>query len=168
MPVPLGATGGNPRVNLLGICNVPHHDDDGAPSYGQLFRSGAYEGTAVSSINDGKYYFSGGNLANMIVSSVRSYLALQDHYSFAFPTFAMLSFCNSEKLRLYLGHAGTSNVYLSDPLGEALVSLPEVLFENSGVDVPNTLRPNFNIIWNAFGRLGCDMFDGQGAWMGIA
>jgi Schlafen, AlbA_2 len=167
MPVPLGASGGNHHINLLGVCNVPHHGGEGAPGYGQLFRSGAYEGTAVSSIHNGNNYFGGGNIANMIVSAVRSYLALQDHYGFAFPTFAMFSLCNCEKLRLYLGNANAINPHLSNPLGEALVSFPELLIENAKVDVPQSLRPLLNIIWNAFGRLSCDMFDGKGAWIGI-
>ena len=168
MPVPLGGQGGNARVNLLGICNVPHDGGDGASGYAQLFRSGAYEGTTVSSIHNGVFYFGGANIANMIVGAVRSYLEMQDHYAFSFPTFAMFSFCNSEMLRLYLGQAGSSDVYLSDPLGEALVSLPEVLIENASVDVPNTLRPLLNIVWNAFGRLSCDMFNQKGEWIGVA
>jgi hypothetical protein len=73
----------------------------------------------------------------------------------------------AEKLRLYLGHAGSSNVHLSEPLGEALVSFPEIHIENPKVEVPNTLRPLLNIIWNAFGRLSCDMFNNRGEWIGV-
>jgi hypothetical protein len=167
MPVPLGGYGGNPRVNLLGICNVPHHGGDGASGYGQLFRSGAYEGTAVSSIESGNHYFGSAGLANMIVSAVRSYLALQEHYGFVFPTFAMFSLCNCEGLRFFSSPAGLGGGYFSDPLGEALVSFPELLIENANVDVPNTLRPLLNIIWNAFGLLSCDMFNRQDAWIGV-
>ena len=166
MPIPLGSQGANARVNLLGICNVPHHGDDGAPGYGQLFRTGAYEGTAVSSIQNRNYYFPLGNIANMIVSSVRRYLALQTHYGFDFPTFAIFSFCSSEKLRILLGHPGSSDVQLSDPVGEALVSFPEVIIESAEVDVPNTMRPLLNIVWNAFGWLSCTMFNEKGEWTG--
>jgi len=166
MPVPLGGTGGNPLVNLLGICNVPHHGGEGAPGYGQLFRSGAYEGVAVSSAHDRNYYFGGGNIANMIVTAVRSYLSLQEHYSFSFPTFAMFSLCNCEQLRLYLGQMGRGDVYLSDPPGETFVPFPEVVIESVRISVPVTLRPLLNMIWNAFGRLSCDMFNQQGNWTG--
>jgi hypothetical protein len=103
----------------------------------------------------------------MIVSTVRACLALQQHYGFDFPTFAMFSLCNSEKLRLYFDHRGSSNSHFSEPLGEALVSLPEIHIENPKIEVPNTLRPLFNIIWNAFGRLSCDMFDSLGDWIGV-
>lgn len=86
MPLSLSEQGGNARVNLLGVCNASPDRGEGASGYGQLFRSGAYEGTSVSSVREGKYYFGGGNLASMLVGTVRRILALQEHYEIDFPT----------------------------------------------------------------------------------
>jgi len=63
----------------------------------------------------------------MIVDQVRSYLALQEHYGFSFPTFAMLSFCKAAGLKMMdpteLGYGS----YDSEPLMDEVVALPELL-----------------------------------------
>jgi hypothetical protein len=91
---------------------------------------------------------------------------MQEHYGFDFPTFAMFSLCNCEDLHLFLGRAGTSDVHLSDVAGEPLVSFPEILIEDPRNNVPIAMRPLLNVIWNAFGRPRCDIFDNQGSWIG--
>ena len=52
------------------------------------------------------------------------------------------------------------------PLGRELIALPEIYFESFDTDVPALLRPAFNMLWNAFGFLHCDMYDAQGRWKG--
>lgn len=166
MPLPLSGRGGYARVNLLGLYNFPGDDGAGTSGYGQLFRSGAYEGTCVASVADGERYFPSEALANMIVGSVRNYLRLQDHYGFGFPTFAMVSFCDAESLHLRMRTEFGSGYYPTPPLGESVVSLPEVLIDRAVIDVPTLMRPLLNIIWNAFSLPNCDMFDGRGTWLG--
>jgi hypothetical protein len=46
--------------------------------------------------------------------------------------------------------------------------LPEVYFDSFESDVPAAVRPAFNVLWNAFGFLQCDMYDPQGSWKGSA
>jgi hypothetical protein len=167
MPVPLEGRGRDALANLLGICNTPGDGGDGATGYGQLFRSGAYEGTNVAHIVDGTPYVASIGFANMVVGAVRSYLALQDHYSFAFPTFAMLSFCNAAGLKMTLPTELGSGFYLPQPLVDDIVALPEIVIDNARVDVPKIVRPLLNFAWNAFGQPQCTMYDGQGVWMGL-
>jgi hypothetical protein len=167
MPLPLRGVGAN-RVapNLLGLVTVP---DGTAPAigYGQLFRSGAYEGLACASEDNGQRYAGGIDLANMIVGSVRNFLALQHSYQVAFPTFAMLALCNAKDLRLRIRTEFGGGHYQTHPLGQEFVAFPEIVFEGPSADVPTTLRPLLNIVWNAFGLPACDMFTPQGSWIGL-
>jgi hypothetical protein len=44
--------------------------------------------------------------------------------------------------------------------------LPQIYIESFDADVPAALRPAFNMFWNAFGFLRCDMYDAEGRWSG--
>jgi hypothetical protein len=166
MPAPLQGIGRHAFANLLGICNSPGDQGDGATGYGQLFRSGAYEGTNVAYILDGTPYLASIAFGNMVVSSVRSYLALQDHYGFAFPTFVMLSFCNAAGLKMTLPTEIGSGFYPSQPLVDDVVPLPEIVIDSAQVDVPTAVRPLLNFAWNAFGQPQCGMYGSQDGWTG--
>lgn len=166
MPLPLRGQGQYARPNLLGILNFPGDDGQGATGYGQLFRSGAYEGVSVASIHQGQRYFGSIDFGNMIVESVGRCLRLQASYGIAFPTFAMFSLCNAAKLSLRMPSDIGGGYFDTNPPGEEVVSFPEVLIENDGADVTEVLRPLLNVIWNAFGFPECNMYSGQGAWTG--
>jgi hypothetical protein len=54
----------------------------------------------------------------------------------------------------------------TDPLGRELVSFPELYIESFDINVPMAMRPLFNVLWNAFGFVACDMYGGDGRWRG--
>ena len=170
MPLSLRGPGisGYPRANLLGFLNFPGDDGKGASGYGQLFRSGAYEGVSCANTDMAMPYLGSAAFANMIVGAVRRHLSLQASYDIAFPTFAMLSFCGASELRLRRPTEFGAGHYDSNPFGEAVVSFPEVLIESRDVDVPAVVRPLLDVVWNSFGFPECDMYTPQGAWKGTA
>jgi hypothetical protein len=51
-------------------------------------------------------------------------------------------------------------------LGREIAALPEIYVDSFDVDVPTIMRPVFNMLWNAFGLLRCDVYDDQGKWRG--
>jgi hypothetical protein len=53
------------------------------------------------------------------------------------------------------------------PLGHEIAPFPEIYVDSFDVDVPDIMRPVFNMVWNAFGLLQCDMYDSQGKWRGV-
>jgi hypothetical protein len=53
------------------------------------------------------------------------------------------------------------------PLGREIAAFPEIHVDSFDVDVPAIMRPVFNMLWNAFGLLQCDMYDSQGNWRGV-
>jgi len=170
MPLPLRGPGisGYPSANLLGFINFPGDDGKGAAGYGQLFRTGAFEGVSCSSVDMAVPYLGSLDFGNMIVGAVRRHLSLQASYDIAFPTFAMLSFCNASDLRFRRPTEFGGGYYDSNPLGETIVSFPEVLIERPDVDVPTIVRPLLNVVWNAFGFPESEMYTPQGAWKGTA
>jgi hypothetical protein len=46
--------------------------------------------------------------------------------------------------------------------------LPEVLLDPARGDAPALVRPALNVLWNAFDIGRCDMYGGDGSWMGVA
>ncbi|HEY3800299.1 MAG TPA: ATP-binding protein [Caulobacteraceae bacterium] len=151
MPLPLRGFGDNrPRVNLFGLLVVAGETVP-TSEYAQVFRSGAYEGTSCAAEADAGRYLASVPLANAVVRGVTRYLALQDSYGIAFPTFAMLSICDAKGLRMRTPTEFGGGFYETPPLEEETVAFPEFVLEGPNVDVAAVLRPLLNIVWNAFG-----------------
>lgn len=163
MPVPLAGRGGQTSFSLQGVNNTL-----GEGGYGLLFRNGAFEGTHALSVHDGAPYLASIAFANMVVGAVRRALALQSHYGFGFPTAVMLSFCNAAGVHMRLRTEFRAGYYETQALGQDVVTIPPVTFSGPDLDVPAVLRPLLNATWNAFGQAGCDLYDGQGLWTGVA
>lgn len=169
MPIPLRGQGRYAAMNLQGVYNHLGDDGQGADGYGQLFRSGAFEGVAAENREEGGHRFVVGiDLANMILGALRRYVVLQEHYQFDFPTFGMISICNAAGLHMLAGLGGTGNQYLTRPLRDDVVVFPEFVVEGANADVSQLLRAPLNVVWNAFELPACQMYDQQGRWMGIA
>jgi hypothetical protein len=170
MPVPLRGEGRYAAMNLLGVYNHLGDDGQGATGYGQLFRSGAYEGVSTESNEKGGLrYIVGTQLGNAIVGAVRRYIALQEHYQFDFPTFGMISVCNAAGLHMVANSTGLAGQdYLTRPLQDDVVAFPEFVIEGVHVDVAQVLRAPLNVVWNAFELPLCQMYNQQGGWMGVA
>lgn len=163
MPVPLGGRGEQVSVNFEGVCNSV-----GPGGYGELFRTGAYEGTHLLSIHDGKPYVASIALANMIVGAVRRGVSLQTSYDFPFPTAVMLSLCDARDVSMRLPTEFGSGYYDTQPLGRDTLAVPHVVIDGPKVDIPMALRPMLNAMWNAFGQARCEVYNGQGTWIGVA
>jgi hypothetical protein len=169
VPLPLRGPGGGNRqaVNLDGYVNHTVNMP-GQQSYAQFFRSGVIEG--VTELNqrkeDGDPYFVGPEFTQKVVGALRQYLSVLESYGTGLPVYAMLSLCNARRCRYRYVVEGTGGWNDTEPLGRDVVTLPEVLVENFSVDSPTVLRPLFNILWNAFGFLRCDMYNAEDRWKG--
>jgi hypothetical protein len=111
-------------------------------------------------------YFLGRDFANMIISSIRQYLGVLKSYNAGVPVYAVLSLCDvSRSFLRFVGPDGASWLN-AGPLRHDLINLPSIVIESFGADVPGVMRPALNTLWNTFGFLRCDMYDGQGKWLG--
>jgi hypothetical protein len=164
VPLPLGEFGGvnQTSVNLDGFVN--YSASLNRVSYAQFFRSGAIEGAAELNLNDAREpYFVGHLLAKMVIAAIKQYLGVLESFNAGLPVYAMLSLCNSKNA--WLRHSSSFGSYEDcGPLGRTVATFSEVLISSFDVDVPTTMRPVFNMLWNAFGLIQCESYDAEGNW----
>ena len=134
----------------------------------QFFRNGAIEGVTVLGTDDsrGRPYIVGSLLTKKIAFALQQYLQVLTSFDMGVPVVAFLSFTRMDgcTLRYSSGYGGGYRVSDARPGNDIL--LPELVIEEPLVNAPQALRPAFDAMWHAFGFLRCDMYDGQGAWVG--
>ncbi|MDK4728761.1 AlbA family DNA-binding domain-containing protein [Rhizobium phaseoli] len=166
VPVPPDEVGQLSRqsVNLDGYLNYTStgSHSDARKAYAQFFRNGAIEGVADLRTDDGvSSRFVGVPFVQLVVDKVRQYLATADHYDMGLPAYVFLSFCNASNT-VYRYPVPGGGFQETDPFGREIIALPEIYIDSFDVDVATTMRPAFNVLWNAFGHHHCDVYDANG------
>jgi schlafen family protein len=169
LPLPLDSMGGANRlgINLDGLVNYTDRVAGARQSYALFFRSGVIEGVSELSRrdDDGHPYFVAAEFTQKVVFGVRQYLDVLKSYDAGLPVYVFLSLCDVRQC--FYRYAPERVAWVdTDPLGQELVALPEIYVDSFGIDVPTAMRPAFNMLWNAFGFLSCDMYDSDGRWKG--
>ena len=169
-PLPLSGTSGANQVavNLDGFVNYVGDGRDHASSYVQLFRNGAIEGVSALGTDEknSRAYIAGPALCNQIAFALRQYVDVLNAYDIGFPVFAVLSFTDMDGSTLRYNSGIGNGFSVAGPRPGAMIILPEITLEDPVTDAPAALKPTFNALWNAYGFLRCDMYDGQGTWRG--
>jgi hypothetical protein len=169
-PLPLsGMSGANQvAVNLEGFVNYVGDGRDNASSYVQLFRNGAIEGVLALGTDEknSRAYISGPALCKQIVFALRQYVDVLNVYDMGFPVFALLSFTGMDGSTLWYNSGFGNGFSVAGPRPGTIITLPEIALEGPVADAPTALKPVFNALWNAYGFLRCDLYDGQGSWTG--
>ncbi len=169
-PLPLTGIGSANQVavNLDGFVNYASDSRDLASSYVQFFRNGALEGvlTLGTDERNGRAYIAGPALCKQIVFAVRQYVDVLSAYDMGFPAFALLSFTGMDGSTLRYNSGFGNGFSVAGPRSGTVITLPEIALEGPVPDAPTALKPVFNALWNAYGFLRCDMYDGQGIWTG--
>jgi len=170
MPLPLGGMSGANQlsVNLNGIVNFAPGGSDIATSYVQFFRNGALEGVVALGQDEqnNRPYIAGPALCRKIVFALRQYVDVLNAYDTGFPVFALLSFMGMDGSTLRYNSGVGNGFSVAGPRSGATIILPEITLEGPVTDAPAVLKPTFNALWNAYGFLRCDLYDGQGTWTG--
>ncbi|MDR3488997.1 MAG: ATP-binding protein [Bradyrhizobium sp.] len=170
MPLPLGGMSGANQlsVNLNGIVNFAPGGTDIATSYVQFFRNGALEGVVALGQDEknNRPYIAGPALCRKIVFALRQYVDVLNAYDTGFPVFALLSFMGMDGSTLRYNSGVGNGFSVAGPRSGATIILPEITLEGPVTDAPAVLKPTFNALWNAYGFLRCDLYDGQGTWTG--
>ena len=169
-PLPLsGMSGANQiAVNLDGFVNYVSDGRQIASSYVQFFRSGAIEGVLALATDERtqRAYIAGPALCKQIAFALRQYVDVLRAYDIGFPAFAFLSFIGMDGSTLRYNSGFGQGFHVAGPRPGAIITLPDVSIAGPVADAPAVLKPVFNALWNAFGFLKCDMYDGQGNWVG--
>lgn len=153
------------RYNFDGIVSsMPYGKDC---SYVQIFRDGAVE--AVNTImlhgdrdKEGHYLY--GEDEHVLVEAIIGYLKLQHQLAVEPPLFIMLSYLGVSGRKMPYGKPGDIMMG-SDPIDRDTLLIPEVMIQNFDSDVPETMRPIFDTIWNATGFPRSLNYDETGKWI---
>jgi len=167
MPLPLGAQGRDASVNLHGVCNSRPLGAEGSHGYGHAFRNGAYETVQVRDRGGDQEppIFIADTLARDIMNAVRYGLSFYKAYDLPHPIVVMFSIVDGGDARLRVP-ALEGGYFDRGPTGEDVIAFPEVLIEREDADVAASIRPILDMLYNAFGQMGCTLYDGQGNWIG--
>ncbi|MEF0944307.1 AlbA family DNA-binding domain-containing protein [Rhizobium sp. BR 362] len=166
VPVPPNELGmpTSQAVNLDGYLNYLSggSHDVGHKAYAQFFRNGIIEGAADLRTDNGlSSRFVGAPFVQLVVSTVQQYLATIDHYDMGLPAYVFLSLCNASN-SVYRYEPPGGGFQETEPSGRDIIALPEIYIDSVDVDVAKAMRPAFNVLWNAFGRYHCDVYDTHG------
>jgi hypothetical protein len=173
LPIPLDdldmpATG---AVNLDGYVNYVNWggQTSSRQAYAQFFRNGAIEGVGELRNDDGvNSRFIGGHFTRLIVTHVRQYLQVLKFYEMGLPVYIFLSFCSGAKTVYRYASPEGFGWHETKPLGREIAAFPEIYVDNFDVDVSAVMRPEFNVVWNAFGLAQCEIYDENGKLRGVS
>lgn len=157
---PLCESGYNRRLNMDGLLTFAQSNNarGHVTGYAQVFRSGIIEGVCARLINerDGARWIGSSWIETEVVRSVRSYLKSLNKLGVEPPFVFLLSALQVRGA--YLSHMD------AEPIDRDLLCFPDVVIDSTSCDVPQTLRPIFDAVWNACGFLRSFNYDDSGNW----
>ncbi|QOJ00192.1 MAG: ATP-binding protein [Phycisphaeraceae bacterium] len=167
----LGFGGRGERINLDGyltsappIASGRLVNGEVEGSYGQVFRSGRFEGVRSESVTYGhedRFIASHGYEKRVLEATAGSIRTLTG-LGVSFPIVVMLSFLGSQGVSLLIKHDDEDSD--DQPIDRDVVVLPDVVLEEEPTDLPRALRPIFDAVWNACGLPASQNYDEQGNW----
>ena len=161
---PLRASGYDRRVTTDGFLTytVPQSN------YTHAYRNGiveVVEGDILNRESRGKKVAPVRLLETQVVDGTRRYLALLQDLGVSPPVTAFLSLVNAEGREPMITDSDGMWPDNVGPLDRRVLRLPDVTFPTlEAPDVPATLRPAFDVLWNAFGYSRSTSYDEKGTW----
>lgn len=159
---PPGSSGCSQRFNLDGRLTYSGDDNETSRAYALLFRSGIIEAVQVWDEWNGEKILPGLAYERDIISALQAYLTALPELGVTTPAYIFLSLLgvNGHRFavdnRRFMGRDRYAD-------RDALV-LPEILIEDWAADPAETMRPVFDMIWNAFGYERSFNYDENGRW----
>jgi len=153
-----------PEINLQGVFSYANRNMGEARSYIQVFRSGVVE--AVESFildNSERKTIPSYTLEAEILGCSERCLGILKNLDFNPPVYIFISLTNVKGLTM--GFDSFKFNYDQHDIQEENIHLPEGIIEDYDQKVTSTLRPLFDLVWNACGIDKSLNFDEQGNWM---
>ena len=154
------------RINIDGVVSysLVQGDDALFVDYCQVFRSGRLEiveGALIRSHNN-QQIMGSSTYEPAVIEAVPKYLrALQD-LGVSCPIIVMLSMLGT--LGAYIWIDNTVSRNMTTTIDRDVLLLPDVVIEDYNCDIPKTLRPAFDAVWNASGYPRSINYDENGDW----
>lgn len=158
----------NGRFNLDGLVTYSENEKGIFSAYTQLYRNGIIE--AVDSlmlkpreINNTKIKIIPSTYEEKLIKAVSSYLKLLPEFTIEPPIFIFLSLLGVKNYTIWHETYGYREEGL--PIDHALLLLPEGIIENYDTKIEHSLKPLFDLVWNASGEPKSLNFDENGNWI---
>ena len=158
---PMGATGWNHRINLDGFVTFESHGGKSSFSYTQMFRTGVAEAAFSLSSDGGTKALPSVAFEYYTLEMVKEYLSFAEAFEVEPPFLIFLSLVGVRGCILGL-NPGIFLRGANVPLAEDVLTLPEVVVEESNGPLDMALKPAFDMVWNAFGLVGSLNYDETG------
>jgi hypothetical protein len=136
-----------------------------ARSYVQLFRSGILEAVECSLLKNSYLKIPHVVFEEDIMNAFKRYISNLEVLNVGMPIFAFLTLIG---VKGYSMATNPSWIFGGNTIDKDVLSLPEIIIENSEFEVEKILKPWFDIIWNACGFARSTNYDISGKWIGRA
>lgn len=154
-----------PRYNFDGLFS--HASAEGAASsYVQLFRNGIVEAVladAKESDDDNRKLLPANWLEKHLIEALPIYLGAQREIGVEPPIFLMLSLLGVSGYYMSTGRHRLRR-YDQSPIDRDALLVPEIVLESFEHQSSQTMRPAFDVVWNAAGWPGSMNYDEDGIW----
>jgi hypothetical protein len=163
---PIGVAAADWRINVDGLLvHAPDASELGsARAYTQMFRSGAIEAVKSGLVKEFKaghgMIAPGWDLA--VVDTVTRYVVVMRSLTIPPPAIFFLTVLNAKGT--FLADANFDFPESLSLIDRNVLSLPEVMIDRYDLDIPKTLRPAFDAVWNACGFPRSLNYDTSGNW----
>lgn len=160
---PMGGSGWNTKINLNGIIAHTATSDQPAHSYIQLYRNGIIEAIRDWIVYDneqGEKLLRWRACESTILEYLPKYLSILKRLNVNPPIVLFLSLVGVKNSKMSLDGAYFSHT--NSLIEKDELYLPEVILENCEYSPGETLKPAFDLVWNACGLPGSLNFDKDG------
>lgn len=153
---------GDYRVNVDGLLNYHHQRDGDRPGvdeYCQVYRSGVIESVSERITTDVRArVLPAKSIAERTVRIVNSSMQGLRSIGVSSPSIVAMSLVGCQDVGMFLGTEPCPRIDREE------LHLPEVLLEENGDTVEDSLRPAFDSLWNAGGCVECSLYDADGKY----
>ena len=164
----MGLGGGSSRLNIDGYVTTSGFHETGDPSYDytQLFRNGAIEAVDADLLcghGETKLFIPSIEFERDIIQGTTRYFKAYREIGIEGPVVAMLSFLRVRGFYMYTDPHLT-RLRGAHRIDKQHLLIPEVVIEDLGAPVPTSLRPVFDLVWQACGYRHSYNYDDNGEW----
>ncbi len=166
---PMRSGGGwNTRYNLDGFLSYSGSQDDKSYTYTQLFRNGAIEAVeGMALMKDKGTAYIPAAYEPMILHYIPKLFAIMNELEVATPVYVFVTLIGVKGFKIV---PTGSNFFFDEadyyPIDKDTIFLPEILINDWQVDLEKTLKPAFDLVWNACGYEKSLNYDKDGNWTG--
>lgn len=166
---PLSVRGWDHRFNLDGFVTFGGGGNDAATvrSYVQFFRHGAFEATcdryAAHEPQSKVGYVYTKIIEQDVIQAIDRWRELLRDWAVDGPYVVMLTLVGVRGFRLSVASRSFFGMP-QHPLDRDVVSIPEIIIDDSDVPTDIVLRPVFDALWQAGGLSSCHDYDSDGRW----